>query len=327
MTDPLQSLRIPLEPVDPDAGFAARLRARIARALTLPQGVDVTVTTLEEVGAAPATAATTTSTAASPGAGPARPLGLRHGDVGHISYQVPDVDRAAAFYGHVLGWTFRTAAAGSPARPVVDTAPMVNVWPASGVPGPMLTWRVDDLDDAVARVRAAGGSVGAANPEPWGRMADCVDDQGMRFGLWEPLPEDRPGPAAGSSSADEAARAAARNGLRPGDTSYVTMEVRDSARARAFYGTVLGWRFHPGRVEDGWGVDDPLPMVGMAGGSAAPLVVLQFRVDDIHAAVDRVRAAGGSSTDPERYPYGWAAECTDDQGIRFYLGQMAPGAG
>ena len=33
MTDPLDALRAPVEPVDPDPAFAADLRARIERAL------------------------------------------------------------------------------------------------------------------------------------------------------------------------------------------------------------------------------------------------------------------------------------------------------
>src|SRR6478672_11456393 len=30
---------------------------------------------------------------------------IRHGDIGYISVWAPDADRAAVFYGHVLGWT------------------------------------------------------------------------------------------------------------------------------------------------------------------------------------------------------------------------------
>ena len=30
---------------------------------------------------------------------------IQHGDVGYVSVWTPDADRAAAFYGHVLGWT------------------------------------------------------------------------------------------------------------------------------------------------------------------------------------------------------------------------------
>jgi predicted enzyme related to lactoylglutathione lyase len=99
------------------------------------------------------------------------------------------------------------------------------------------------------------------------------------------------------------------------------MEVVDSARARAFYGTVLGWRFNPGRVPDGWQNDGVVPMLGMAGGRSPATVVPMYRVDDIAAAVARVRDRGGTATDPERQAYGLSATCTDDQGTRFYLHQ------
>jgi predicted enzyme related to lactoylglutathione lyase len=38
--------------------------------------------------------------------------------------------------------------------------------------------------------------------------------------------------------------------------------------------------------------------------------------------VAQVRAAGGTSTEPHREPYGLMAECTDGQGIRFSLGEF-----
>jgi predicted enzyme related to lactoylglutathione lyase len=63
-------------------------------------------------------------------------------------------------------------------------------------------------------------------------------------------------------------------------------------------------------------------MTGMAGGSDRPTVVPMYRVADIAAAVERVRSAGGTATDPEQQPYGVTAVCTDDQGTRFYLGEL-----
>jgi predicted enzyme related to lactoylglutathione lyase len=48
-----------------------------------------------------------------------------------------------------------------------------------------------------------------------------------------------------------------------------------------------------------------------------------YSVGDIAPAVERVRAAGGTATEPDRRPYGITAECADDQGTRFYLGQLS----
>jgi predicted enzyme related to lactoylglutathione lyase len=48
-----------------------------------------------------------------------------------------------------------------------------------------------------------------------------------------------------------------------------------------------------------------------------------WTVEDVDAAVARVREAGGTVIDePSRQPYGKTAQCTDDQGSRFYLGEF-----
>ncbi|MDQ1369157.1 MAG: uncharacterized protein QOF20_1510 [Acidimicrobiaceae bacterium] len=120
-----------------------------------------------------------------------------------------------------------------------------------------------------------------------------------------------------------------RNGFRHGDVSYITLELPDLARGRAFYGTVLGWRFSPGSSEHGAQVDDTVPMIGLSEGRAAGEAsthgaVLGFRVDDISAAVAAVRAHGGTISDPHREEYALAAEGHDDQGIPFFLHEMPP---
>lgn len=98
--------------------------------------------------------------------------------------------------------------------------------------------------------------------------------------------------------------------------------VRDAARARSFFSSVLGWRFTPGRTEGGWNIEDVRPRAGIHGGNEVPVVVPMYAVDDIHASVSKVRAAGGTASDPEEMPYGITANCTDDQGVAFYLGQF-----
>nr|WP_233899432.1 VOC family protein [Pseudonocardia dioxanivorans] len=111
---------------------------------------------------------------------------------------------------------------------------------------------------------------------------------------------------------------------RPGTLTYLTIEVPDAGRARAFYGTVLGWRFGPGRVPDGWHVrsasgDETSPMTGLHGGHDAAQVVPMFVVEDVAGAVAAVRAAGGTADDPADAGYGVSARCTDDQGAAFWL--------
>jgi uncharacterized glyoxalase superfamily protein PhnB len=236
---------------------------------------------------------------------------LRNGDVVYSSLWVPDVERAAAFYGSVLGW--RYVSEGEPrGRQVEGLGQRIGLWGGEEHATMFLSFAVDDVAAAVDRVRAAGGRADEPTRRPYGLIADCVDDQGMPFAVYEP-------PAAGTE----------RTGgpYRHGEVGYLTIEVPDSARARAFFGAVLGWEFTPGRVEDGWSVRidgrEINHMTGMHGGHDRPTVVPMYLIDDIGSAVDRVRAAGGTATEPARQPYGVTAECADDQGTRFYLGQLS----
>jgi uncharacterized glyoxalase superfamily protein PhnB len=229
------------------------------------------------------------------------PDAWRQGDVGYAWLTAPDPDRAAEFYAAVLGWQYSPGhAAGG--RTVEGRAMPLGI--GAGAPGLQVSYAVDDVAAAVARVRAAGGTATAPEDRPYGPASDGTDDQGVPFSLHR----------AGGPGRTPA------NGRTRGDLSYLTFEVVDSARTRAFLGAVLGLDFEPGRVEDGWAVPGVAPMAGLSGGHATATVVPMWRVDDVAAAVEQVRAQGGTSTDPESQPYGTTAECTDDQGVRFYLG-------
>ncbi|MST33758.1 glyoxalase, partial [Acidimicrobiaceae bacterium USS-CC1] len=111
-------------------------------------------------------------------------VGRRHGDIGYASLNVPDAARAAAFYGAVLGWRYEPAAAGH-ARQVVGQGLHHGIWGRDGPPTLFLAFAVAGLDAALARVRDAGGTAGPAEDEPYGRIAECRDDQGTRFALLE----------------------------------------------------------------------------------------------------------------------------------------------
>jgi len=121
-----------------------------------------------------------------------------------------------------------------------------------------------------------------------------------------------------------------RNGTRHGDVSYITLALPDAAAGRTFYGSVLGWTFAAGQLEEeGNQVDEVIPQVGLwpapawrAGMHAG--AILCFRVDDIGAAVETVRDRGGTATEIVQQPYGRESECTDGQGLRFFLHQLPP---
>ena len=225
----------------------------------------------------------------------------RPGDVGYAWLTVPDPDRAAAFYAAVLDWDYAPGHAEGGRQVVGQSLPMGI---GRGEPGWHLSYAVDDVAAAVERVRAAGGTATEPEERAYGTAADGADDQGTVFALHR----------AGSGPRSP------ENGARQGDLSYLTLEVVDSARFRSFYGQVLGWTFTGGTVEDGWSVPGVSPMTGLHGGNAADTAVPMWKVDDVAAAVERVRAAGGTATDPERQPYGTTSQCADDQGVRFYLG-------
>ncbi len=152
---------------------------------------------------------------------------------------------------------------------------------------------------------------------PYGLTADCVDTDGVRFALHQ---QRAAAPAAAGPLGQRGVAAG-----HDGDLVYVTLEVPDAARTLEFYGSVLGWRSRQGRTPGGWQVEGTTPMIGVSGGHSAAAVVPVWQVTDLAAAVAQVRAAGGTSTEPHREPYGLMAECTDDLGIRFSRGQFPAG--
>jgi uncharacterized glyoxalase superfamily protein PhnB len=163
---------------------------------------------------------------------------------------------------------------------------------------------VEDVDASTERARQGGASVERepAN-QPYGRAAVIVDPFGHRWILLR-----------------QPARATQ---LRQGDVANVTMAVRDAHRAKEFYEAVLRVPFpsaHPGT----WRTEQTSPPLGIRSSEGAePEVQLSYRVDDIAAAVERVRAAGGHADEPGRRRFGLFAECVDDQGATFRLWQPA----
>lgn len=112
-----------------------------------------------------------------------------------------------------------------------------------------------------------------------------------------------------------------------GEPHWFEIGVDDAARARAFYGALLGWRFEAGPAgeEAGSTIRTPGLDGGLHGGDPGASPYLFFKVDDLDVALKRVRELGGSvdpgpDVDPEGEPdYGRFALCTDDQGSRFGL--------
>lgn len=147
----------------------------------------------------------------------------------------PDPDAAVAFYGGLFGWEFEDVMPpGSDGRYFMarirggDVAG-IGLVPAGGAP--MAVWntyvQVESADEIAAKVEAAGG---ATLTEPSdvgdaGRMAVFADPESAVFCVWEPKRHK------GARVINEHG-AVNFNGLATGN-----LEV-----AKAFYGTVFGWR-------------------------------------------------------------------------------------
>jgi uncharacterized glyoxalase superfamily protein PhnB len=229
--------------------------------------------------------------------------GIAHGDIGYVSVWTPDADRAAAFYGHVLGWTYDPGS-----HRVTNTDLPTGIFATDEPSTLFCCYAVDDVGAARAAIAEAGGIPGEIRQTDYGVLLDATDPQGAPFAVHQPT--------AGR-------KRLGLTGSGPGELSYVTYQVPDSAGFRDFYGRLLRWTFEPGRVTDGWQVVGTHPMAGAAGGSERPTTVPMWTVADIEVAVARVREAGGTVlAEPARQPYGVTAECTDDQGTRFYLGEF-----
>ncbi len=114
----------------------------------------------------------------------------------------------------------------------------------------------------------------------------------------------------------------------PGAPSFIELGVPAGHRARRFYGDVLGWTFTD-MGEDNFLARTPTIQIGLHARDPDAVFVVYFLVDDLEAAVARVRAAGGKADEPgpEQEGFGRFAECRDDQGVRFGLRQVPGEAG
>jgi uncharacterized glyoxalase superfamily protein PhnB len=309
MADPLDVLRTPIEPVDPDPAFASSLRERLRRAILDSAGGAMTTTTGE--------ISTDKRAPSAPAWGPdVTPyIGVYDGrraldwyvevfeaEQRGEPYVMPDGSIGHAEIG--IGDAVVMVAGGAPGAPEV-MAPHVE--PAPGILAAYSIFvAVPDVDATIERALAGGASLERpATDEPYGRTGVIRDPFGHRWMVHTP-------PA-------RATRA------RQGDVGYVTIGVRDAERAKDLFEAVLGWRFQPGSVDQGWQVADARPDTGLWGGRDGDEVgaTLCFRVDDIASAVRTIREHGGTADEPSAAPYGQLVECTDGAGLRFQVWQPA----
>lgn len=113
-----------------------------------------------------------------------------------------------------------------------------------------------------------------------------------------------------------------------GELAFFELGVEDAERGRAFYEGLFGWTFAPGPSGQGYTITTPTLRGGMHGGDAGASPYVFFAVDDIDAAVTRLRELGGEVEDMEvegdaesQARFGRFKLCRDDQGSRFGLHQ------
>ncbi|MGW4064695.1 VOC family protein [Amycolatopsis sp. NPDC004747] len=289
MPEPFDALRRPSERVAPDPDFAAELRDDLRRAIL--NGADMTTTS-----EAPAAAASLRSLTP--------------------YLAVPDARAALDFYVEVFGAVRRgepilmddgrvghaELAIGDAVLMLAEEYPEIgHVAPREG--GASVRVEVPDVDVSVARALELGATlIREVTDSPYGRGGSFRDPFGQRW-----LVSQAATPAAGPRPA------------RHGEAMYFTFQVPEASPAKAFYGAVLGWQFTPGSTTDAWGFSGPGLEGGLWAGDRQVGWKLMYAVDDLASALVRVREQGGQAGEVETHPYGTTADCTDNQGIEFWL--------
>ena len=236
---------------------------------------------------------------------------------------------AETFYDKVIGWTsepfghsprpytvFKRSGGGGGAglmeRPAdMNMPPFWSMYIA-----------VPDLDDAVAHVKRLGGSEmsGVIEVPTVGRMQMLKDPQGAAFYIIQPEPRDNP----------------PDHDPEIGEASWLELMTTDAPAAMKFYQQIFGWQpteamdmgdqgkyqmFNRGPRMIGGMMNKPKEMA-----QAPPAWAIYFRVPDINAAVERVKANGGTILNgPMEVPGGdQILNATDPQGAAFSLHAKKP---
>ncbi|MEP1975969.1 VOC family protein [Hyphomonas sp.] len=108
-----------------------------------------------------------------------------------------------------------------------------------------------------------------------------------------------------------------------GNVTYFELPGTDITATERFWGTLFSWSFKEGNFPGYSMIHGPKPMGGASHDDASRHPRIFFAVDDIEAAVAKVRELGGTAEDPVTIPSGAYAHCTDDQGVAFSLSQEA----
>lgn len=320
--DAFDALRADTSPIAPSVSFADQLRQQLAVHLhdtTLDN--DATTTPLEQPMSEPATVNSVT------------PCLVVDGATAAIAFYVAAF--GAVEHHRLVGDDGRIGHAeiiiGNSRLMMADEYPEANaISPTTrGGTSTSFTIEVTNVDDVFARAIAAGATeLRPIADQFYGhRQGTLRDPWGHQWSISSPIANFTDEQYAANSSAsgfELQSNPAASAGPHDhqlkhydqGDLYYFTLPTQDLAKAQAFYGAVLGWTFDDPNNGHIGNISAP---PGSAHGAASGTTDLYFVVDDIHAAVARVREMGGTAEEPAFYDSGAAANCVDDQGTRFFV--------
>ena len=118
-----------------------------------------------------------------------------------------------------------------------------------------------------------------------------------------------------------------------GELAFFELGVGDTERGRAFYEGLFEWKFETGPSGGGFMIAAPNVSGGMHGGDPGAAPLLFFQVDDMEAALERVRGLGGEveemdveGDEASIERFGRFKLCRDDQGSSFGLHQRPAGS-
>ncbi|TCO65863.1 VOC family protein [Actinocrispum wychmicini] len=108
-----------------------------------------------------------------------------------------------------------------------------------------------------------------------------------------------------------------------GEINWFELAVEDTAKAKTFFGTVLGWQTQQFESDD-YHLVGTSPAGAIAPKSARlPASRVYFQTDDLDATLAKVAELGGKPGEAWPIPgMGRIAHCEDDQGTTFSLYQQ-----
>lgn len=233
----------------------------------------------------------------------------------------PDIEASEAFYRELFGWEMpelpNSAELGGYRRAKLNGRDVAGVSPKMEDDQPTVWATYVSVEDAAATMAKVGEAGGQTIVEPMdvmglGTMAVFADPTGAVCGCWQP------GSFAGAEVVNEF-----------GSFGWNELGTRDTGAAKEFYGAVFGWSFADEASEQAgtytvWKAGEAmvggmidLNAIGMPAEIPAHWLVY-FTVEDADAAVEKVKAGGGSVINgPIDIPVGRFAVVADPFGAPF----------